>query len=67
MRNASQATEALLRSRTFAEMVQVQANIVHDNMQSLLNHGAKLADSASRVAMRPFQALREVSAEEARS
>jgi hypothetical protein len=67
MRNTSHATEALLRSRTFAEMMQVQANLVHDNMQSFLNHSAKLTDTASRVAMRHFEALREVSAEEAHS
>lgn len=67
MRNTSHATEALLRSRTFAEMMQVQANLVHDNMQSFLNHSAKLADSVGRVAMRPFEALRDVSAEEAHS
>jgi hypothetical protein len=65
MRNTSHATEALLRSRTFAEMMQVQADLVHNNMQSFLNHSTKLADSASRVAMRPFEALREISAEEA--
>jgi hypothetical protein len=67
MRNTSYATEALLRSHTFAEMMQVQADLVHNNLQSFLNHSTKLAASASRMAMRPFEALREISAEEARS
>jgi hypothetical protein len=67
MRNTSRATEALLGSRTFAEMMQVQANLMMNNIQSFLNHSANLADSASRLAMRPFEALREVSAEEAHS
>jgi Phasin protein len=55
MRNTSQATDALLRSSTFSEMMQVQANLVHDNMQSFLNHSAKLADTARQLAMRPFE------------
>lgn len=55
MRNTSHATEAFFGSRTFAEMMQVQADLVHENMQSFLDHSAKLADSAGRVAMRPFE------------
>jgi transposase len=64
MRNTSEASRALLRSRTMSEMMQVQVAFVHDNMQSFLNQSARLTDTASRIVTRPFEVLREVSAEQ---
>jgi hypothetical protein len=63
IRNTSQAREALVRSRSMSEMMRVQANLVRDNLQSFLNQNAKLADSASRVAIRPLEILRDITAE----
>jgi hypothetical protein len=65
MRNTSQASRALLRSRTIPEMMQVRSPLVRDNMQSLLDQSAKVADTASRMVTRPFELLREVNSEQA--
>jgi hypothetical protein len=64
MRNTSQASQALLRSRSIPEIMQAQLAFVHDNLRSFLDHSAKLADTASRIATRPFAGLKEVSAEQ---
>jgi hypothetical protein len=42
MRNTSEASRALLRSRTMSEIMQVQVAFVHDNMQSFLDQSARL-------------------------
>jgi phasin protein len=65
MRNTSQASQALLRSRSISEMLQVQVTLVHDNMRSFLDQSARVADTASRMVMRPFEVTREVSTEQA--
>jgi hypothetical protein len=65
MRNTSQASQALLRSRSIPEVVQAQAALVRDNLQSFLDHSAKLAETAGRIATRPLEVIREVSAEQA--
>jgi vacuolar-type H+-ATPase subunit H len=65
MRNTSQAGEALLRSRSIPEVMQVQVGLLHDNLQSFLDHSAKLADTASRMATRPFEVAREESTDQA--
>src|SRR5215831_12161003 len=52
MRNTSQASRALLRCRSIPEMMQAQVAFVHDNLQSFLDHSAKLADTAARMATR---------------
>jgi transposase len=64
MRNTSEASRALLRSRTMSEMMQAQVAFVHDNMQSFLDHSARLTETASRIVTRPLEVLREVSAEQ---
>ena len=63
MRNTSEASRALLRSRTMSEMMQAQVAFVHDTMQSFLDQSARLTDTASRIVTRPFEVLRKVSAE----
>jgi hypothetical protein len=45
-------------------MMQVQIALVHDNMRSFLDQSAKLALTASRMATRPFEVSKEVSAEQ---
>jgi hypothetical protein len=67
MRNTSEASQALLRARTFNEMLEVQANLLRDNMQAFLDQSVRIAESASRMATRPLEALKEASAERPRS
>jgi hypothetical protein len=66
MRHSSEASRALLRSRTFSEILEVQAQLLRDNMQAFLDHSVKVAEAASRMAARPFEALRETSSDEIR-
>jgi Phasin protein len=59
MRHTSEASRELLRSRTFSEMLEVQARLLRDNMQAFLDHSVKIAEAASRMTARPFEALQE--------
>jgi hypothetical protein len=59
MRHTSEASQALLRARTFAEMLEVQAKLLRDNMQSFVDQSARIAEAAGRMATRPFNALKE--------
>ena len=61
MRHTSEASQALLRARTFSEMLEVQAKLLRDNMQSYLDQSAKIAEIAGRMATRPLDALKEAS------
>jgi Phasin protein len=49
MRNTSEASQALSRSRTISAMMQVQIALMRDNIHSFLDQSAKLADTASRT------------------
>ena len=61
MRHTSEASQALLRARTFAEMLEVQAKFLRDNMQSFVDQSTRISEATSRMATRPFNALKEVS------
>jgi hypothetical protein len=63
MRHTSEASQALLRARTFAEMLEVQAKLLRDNMQSFVDQSARIAEAAGRMATRPFNALKETRGE----
>jgi hypothetical protein len=52
-----------LRARTFAEMLEVQAKLLRDNMQSFIDQSARIAEAAGRMATRPFNALKETRGE----
>jgi hypothetical protein len=67
MRHISEASQALLRARTFNEMLEVQAKLLRDNMQAFLDQSIRIAESASRMATRPLEALKEASSERTRS
>jgi hypothetical protein len=62
MRHTSEASQALLRAQNFTEMLEVQANLLRDNMQAFMEQSARMADAASRMATRPFGALRQTNA-----
>jgi hypothetical protein len=66
MRHTSEASRAMLSARTFSEMLEVQAKLLRDNMQAFLDQSVKIAESTSRMATRPFEALKEASSETTR-
>jgi hypothetical protein len=66
MRHTSEASQALLRARTFTEMLEVQAKLLRDNMQSFVDQSARIAEAAGRMASRPFDALKEASGDRTR-
>ena len=66
MRPTSEASQALLRTRTLSEMLEVQAKLLRDNMQAFLDQAATIAEAASRMATRPFGALKELSTDQPR-
>ena len=44
MRHTSEASRALLRARTFNEMLEVQAKLLRDNMQAFLDQSVRVAE-----------------------
>ena len=66
MRHTSEASQVLLRARTFSEMLEVQTKLLRANMQSFLDQSATIAEAASRMATRPFEALKEASGDQTR-
>ena len=67
MRHTSEASHALLRARTFNEMLEVQARLLRDNMQAFLDQSVRIAESATRMATRPVEAMKEASSQQTRS
>ncbi len=61
MRHTSEANQALLRARTFTEILEVQAKLLRENMRAFLNQSVRIAELASRMATRPMEALKEAS------
>ena len=59
VRHTTEASEALLHARNFTEVLEVQAGLLRNNMQAFLEQSARIAEVASRMATRPFAALRE--------
>jgi hypothetical protein len=62
MRNASEASQALLRARN--EFLEVQTHLLRNNVQSFLEQSARLAEAASRMAMPSFKASRQTTEEQ---
>ena len=67
MRHTSEASQALLRARTFNEMLEVQAKLLRDNMQAFLDQSVRIAESASRMPTRPLETLTKAGSERSRS
>ncbi|MBV8937330.1 MAG: phasin family protein [Alphaproteobacteria bacterium] len=63
MRHTSEASRSLMRARTFNEMLEIQARLLRDNMRAFLDQSVKIAESASRMAKRPLEALTEAGAD----
>jgi hypothetical protein len=64
VRHTSEASQALFRAHTFKEMLDVQAKLRLDTMQSFHDQIVKIAETASRMATRPHGALKEASVEQ---
>ena len=65
MRHTSEANQALLRARTFKDLLEVQTNLVRASMESFHDQNLKIAETASRMAMRPLDALKQTTVEQA--
>ena len=65
VRHTSEASLALLRARTFKEMLEVQAKLRRDSMQSFHDQIVRIAETAGRMVTRPHDALKEASVEQA--
>jgi hypothetical protein len=63
-RHTSEASQALLRVRTLKETLEVQARLLRDTMQSFRDQSLRMAETASRMATRPRNALKEASVEQ---
>ena len=44
MRHTSEASQALLRARTFTEILEVQAKLLRENMQAFLDQSVRIAE-----------------------
>jgi len=67
MRHTSEASQALLRARTFTEILEVQAKLLRENMQAFLDQSVRIAEAAGRMATRPLEELKAASTERPRS
>jgi len=63
--HTSESSQALLRAHRFKEMLEVQAKLRRDTMQSFHDQIVEIAETASRMATRPHDALKEASIEQA--
>jgi hypothetical protein len=64
MRYTSEASQALLRARTFVEILEVQGNLLRNNLQAFLEQSARIAEATSRMGTRPIEALQQTTAEQ---
>jgi hypothetical protein len=67
MRQTSEASRALVGCRSFADLLEIQARLARGNLQAFLDQSSKIAEVAGRIASRPFEAMRQVSAEPPRA
>ena len=65
MRHTSEANQVLLRARTFKDLLEVQTNLVRASMESFHDQNLKIAETTSRMAMRPLDALKQTTVEQA--
>jgi hypothetical protein len=66
MRHSAQAGQALLRCRSWSEILEIQAGLLRDNTQAFLDQSAKVAEIGSRMARSPFEALAEAGGDKPR-
>jgi len=54
-----------LRARTFKDLLEVRTNLVRASMESFHDQNLKIAETTSRMAMRPLDALKQTTVEQA--
>ena len=64
MDRTSAATEALLKCRSFNDMLGVQAELMRGHLQALLDQSCKLAEITNRMAARSIEAIGEAARQE---
>ena len=63
MERTTQATQALLKCRTFSDMLGVQAELMRGHLQAFLDQSTRLAEISNRMAARSIDAIREAGGE----
>ena len=66
MRRSSEASRALLRSRNFNEILEVQSQLLRDYMQAFLDQSLKIAEAANRMTSRPLETISQAAADKVR-
>ena len=64
MDRTSAATEALLKCRSFNDMLGVQAELMRGHLQAFLDQSSKLAEITNRMAVRSIEAIGEAAKRE---
>jgi hypothetical protein len=64
MDRTSAATEALLKCRSFNDMLGVQAELMRGHLQAFLDQSSKLAEITNRMAARSIEAIGEAASRE---
>ena len=58
MERTAEATQALLKCRTFNDMLGVQAELMRGHLQAFLDQSTKLAEISNRMAARSLEEIR---------
>lgn len=64
MDRTTEATESLLKCRSFNDMLGVQAELMRGHLQAFLDQSTKLAEITNRMAARSIDAIGEVAGRE---
>jgi len=64
MHRTTEATESLLKCRSFNDMLAVQAELMRGHLQAFLDQSTKLAEISNRMAARSIDAIGEAAGKE---
>ena len=64
MDRTTEATESLLKCRSFNDMLGVQAELMRGHLQAFLDQSTKLAEITNRMAVRSMDAIRDAAGTE---
>jgi hypothetical protein len=64
MQRTSEASESLLKCRSFNDMLAIQAELMRGHLQAFLDQSTKLAEITNRMAAHSIDAIGEVSGRE---
>ena len=64
MDRTTEATESLLKCRSFNDMLGVQAELMRGHLQAFLDQSSKLAEITNRMAARSIEAIGEAARQE---